>query len=82
MDVWRAVSKSLDNFVYLPENYSNLHQITFENCGYGATAFLVALKLPDIQVVATDIEEFIDVARNCSELPNNLRFEVKPVNQP
>ena len=82
MDVWRAVRKSLDNFVYLPENYRNLDKITFENCGYGATAFLVALKLPDIQVVATDIEEFIDVARNCSELPNNLRFEVKPVNQP
>jgi hypothetical protein len=82
MDVWRAVSKSLDNFVYLPENYRNLDKITFENCGYGATAFLVALKLPDIQVVATDTEEFIEVARNCSELPKNLRFEVKPDNQP
>ena len=76
VEVWRDVSKSLDNFTYIPENYANLHQITFDNCGYGATAFLVALMHPDVEVVGMDDMEHIDVARNCRELPGNLRYEV------
>ena len=77
VEVWRDVSKSLDNFTYIPENYANLHQITFDNCGYGATAFLVALMHPDVEVVGMDDVEHIDVARNCRELPGNLRYEVR-----
>ena len=77
VEVWRDVSKSLDDFIYMPANYANLHQITFDNCGYGATAFLVALMHPDVEVVGMDDMEHIDVARNCHELPGNLRYEVR-----
>jgi len=75
-DVWKSVSNSLDNFVYSPENYTNLHQIVFNKCDYGATAFLVALMRPDAEVVGIDDEEHLDVARNCREVPGNLRYEV------
>nr|MCR5454290.1 hypothetical protein [Bacteroidales bacterium] len=71
-----AVKNSLNNFVYNADNYRNLHQLTFEKCGYGATAFLVALLHPDIQITASDSEEYISVACNCRELPANLSFEV------
>lgn len=74
-DVWKSVSKNLNNFVYQPDNYRNLEKATFENCGYGATAFLVALMNNDVQVIAKDATEFIDVARNCREVPENLRYE-------
>ena len=74
-DVWKSVKKSLNNFVYQPENYRNLHQVFFDNCDYGATAFLVALMNADVQVIAKDATEFIDVARNCREVPENLRYE-------
>ena len=74
-DVWKSVKKSLNNFVYQPDNNRNLHQVFFDNCDYGATAFLVALMNADVQVIAKDATEFIDVARNCREVPENLRYE-------
>jgi hypothetical protein len=74
-DVWKSVKKSLNSFIYQPENYRNLHQVFFDNCDYGATAFLVALMNADVQVIAKDATEFIDVARNCREVPENLRYE-------
>lgn len=79
-DVALAVKNSLSNFVYCHDDYRNLHQVTFDKCGYGAIAFLVALMNPDMQIVASDSDEFIDVARNCKELPANLVFETQDVN--
>ena len=76
-DVYKSVSKNLNNFAYHAENQDNLHQATFENCGYGELAFLYALLHPEVEVIGIDDEEHIDVARNCQELPGNLRYEVK-----
>ena len=77
MDVWKSVSKSLKNNVQLLDNYRNLDKATFENCGYGELAFLYALLHPEVEVVGIDDEEHIAVARNCGEVPGNLRYEVK-----
>ncbi|MBO4771398.1 MAG: 1-acyl-sn-glycerol-3-phosphate acyltransferase [Bacteroidales bacterium] len=76
-DVYKSVSKNLNNFAYPAENQDNLHQTTFENCGYGELAFLYALLHPEVEVVGIDDEEHIDVARNCQEMPGNLRSEVR-----
>ncbi|MBQ2097051.1 MAG: 1-acyl-sn-glycerol-3-phosphate acyltransferase, partial [Bacteroidales bacterium] len=81
-DVWKSVSKNLNDNTQLLDNYRNLDKATFENCGYGELAFLYALLHPEVEVVATDDEEHLDVARNCQEVPENLRYEVKSVNQP
>ena len=82
VEVWSTVRKNLNDSNQLLDNYRNLDNATFEKCGYGELAFLYALLHPGVDVVAIDKEEFIDVARNCRELPENLRFEVKSVNQP
>ena len=75
-DVWKSVKKSLNNNIQLLDNYRNHDKATFENCGYGELPFLLALLHPEVEVVGKDDEEHLDVAKNCQELPGNLRYEV------
>ena len=50
---------------------------TIENCGQGEFALLAALVKKNLQITATDSDENnISIARNCTAVPQNLRYEV------